>query len=364
MRVLLVNDVALDRGWGTERHVSQLARALAAAGHTVDVFAGEVHHDGWRKAFDAWDPMARRALARRIKEFRPDVVHFHNVLRELSPSVFGVAGAAGAVLTVHDFRIVGHRDPSAGFGPRGLARSWADRIARVVARARIDVAIAVSRSLTDELERADFPAVEYVPCFVDDPPEELLPVAACHDVVFAGQLTADKGPQVILAAFAKVVERHPRARLTIAGDGPDAAALRAQAGAVARVEFTGRLTPDAVEALLARARVVAIPSIPTARREGVPLILLEAAAAGRAILASDDPGIAEAMHELGAGAVLPAGAVDSWAAALDEMLRDDERATACGAHGRERVMETRSERVVLPQIEQVYERARLAARDR
>ena len=59
---MLVNDLAPDVGWGTERHLERLAAGLAARGDDVELFAGEVTHTGPGKLLDLWDPFARRRL--------------------------------------------------------------------------------------------------------------------------------------------------------------------------------------------------------------------------------------------------------------------------------------------------------------
>src|SRR5579872_621042 len=102
MRVLMVNDVAIESGWGAEAHLARLANGLRAAGDTVEVFAGERVHTGATRALDVWDPIARRELAERARRFQPDVIHHHNVLRELSVSVLGVPAGTPTVMTVHE----------------------------------------------------------------------------------------------------------------------------------------------------------------------------------------------------------------------------------------------------------------------
>ncbi|MEK8106126.1 glycosyltransferase [Micromonospora sp. M12] len=54
-----------------------------------------------------WSPASRRGLARVIDEFRPDVLHLHNIYHQLSPSVLAAARTAGVpcVLTLHDYKL-------------------------------------------------------------------------------------------------------------------------------------------------------------------------------------------------------------------------------------------------------------------
>src|SRR5438094_336584 len=118
MRILMVNDMAIESGWGVESHLTRLTEGLRAAGDTVEFFAGEVLHTGPGKMLDVWDPFARRTLRRRAERFDPDVVHYHNVVRELSVSVLGVPARVPGVMTVHEHRLLGVPD-SPPRSPRG-----------------------------------------------------------------------------------------------------------------------------------------------------------------------------------------------------------------------------------------------------
>ncbi|MCW2776689.1 MAG: hypothetical protein JWN17_414, partial [Frankiales bacterium] len=82
-------------------------QAQREAGDLPTLLAGEVVHTGVGRLLDLWDPTARRLLRDRTARERPDVVHLHNVVRELSPSVLGATGGVPVVLTVHDLRVLG-----------------------------------------------------------------------------------------------------------------------------------------------------------------------------------------------------------------------------------------------------------------
>jgi glycosyltransferase involved in cell wall biosynthesis len=330
----MVNDLPLDRGGGTERYISRLVEGLRAAGDIVDVFAGEVDHRGIGKARDFWDPKARRELERRAASFAPDLVHHHHVIRELSVSVLGVPDGVPCAVTVHDHRLVGGTDqPHASWFDR--AKAVKGIFDRAVVRHSVDVLMAVSEQIGSRLRALGFPRVEVVPVFARDQGPAPCGADAARDVVFVGRLAADKGPTVLVEAFARIAERHPDARLVIVGDGPERErvarlaselSLRPPGSASAgggRLELTGWLDEAGVTAALARARVVAVPSRPALRAEGMPLTAIEAAMLGRPLVVSDDPGLVEMLSGSDAGIVTPAGSVDALADALDRLLGDD-----------------------------------------
>jgi glycosyltransferase involved in cell wall biosynthesis len=358
VRVLLVNDLAPDAGWGTETHLRRLARGLAASGDDVELFAGEVHHHGVGKLLDVWDPIARSRLAKRAAAFRPDVVHHCNVVRELSVSVLGVPRGVPTVMTVLDQRIVGVGD----YDMRSL-RGWADGLVKrpidqAVAKRRLDAALGVSASLADKLRKAGFRRVEHVPVYALDPQVPLQPVTANHDIGYVGRLTPDKGIDVLADAFERIAARDRGARLVVAGEGPERERLAALGQRLGgdRVVLRGRLDEPGISAHLSAVRVVVVPSLPSVRPEGSPLAAVEAALHGRPLVTSDDPGLVETLSILGAGEAVPAGDVAALAAALDRVLTDDELAMRWSEQSRRTAIATFAPDVVTARVREVHER--------
>ncbi len=109
-------------------------------------------------------------------------------------------------------------------------------------------------------------------------------------ILIASRLVTLKGIDVAIAAMAHV---RTRARLVIAGDGPERAALSAHAGAA--VTFVGQVEASLRDRLLGEASVVVVPSrvMPSGRTEGTPMIALEALAAGVPVVASAVGGLCE-----------------------------------------------------------------------
>jgi glycogen(starch) synthase len=138
----------------------------------------------------------------------------------------------------------------------------------------------------------------------------------------------EKGFDVALAAFAVIARRRAGVHLTIAGDGPERAALQEQASALgiaAAVEFTGWVAPDAVPDLIAGAAVVAIPS----RSEGLPAVALEAAAMGRPVVAARVGGLPEVVLHGQTGLLVDVDS-EALAGAFTALLDDPETARQMG----------------------------------
>lgn len=145
----------------------------------------------------------------------------------------------------------------------------------------------------------------------------------------AARLVASKGLDVLIRAFASV--DLPDARLRIAGDGPEEGALRRlcrELGVADRVEFLGRL-PQALE-LFQQADVVVVPS----RDDAFPLVVLEAFACGRCVIASAVGGIPEAVRDGETGLLVRPGDPQDLAGALSEAYQSPELRARLGAAAR------------------------------
>jgi glycosyltransferase involved in cell wall biosynthesis len=257
-------------------------------------------------------------LRRLLRDWAPDLVHAHG----LRAGAFAALARAGLpyrlVVTVHNI------PPAAG--PGRLVHAGLERL---TAR-RADAVTWVSRDLAARMRRAGARdggrAVVAAPGFTPPEPGQ---VAAARDdlggmdrpaVFAAGRLAEQKGFAVLIDAAARWQGRDPAPVLAIAGEGPLAGELGAQARAAGvPVRFLGRRAD--VPALMAAADVVVVPSL----WEGQPLVLQEALRAGRPVVASRAGGIPDLTGEDGA-LLVPPGDAAALAGAVLTIL--DDRAAA------------------------------------
>jgi glycogen synthase len=161
---------------------------------------------------------------------------------------------------------------------------------------------------------------------VDPKPSLPLP-AGPGRVLFAGRLEHRKGADVLIKAVPKVLMHLPEARFVFLGadaGAPDGGSYRARMqslvddmGVSDAVEFRGRRGgPETVEEELRRATVCAVPS----RWESMGYVAAEAAAVGRPVVASRIPALEAIVDDGVTGRLVPVGDVDSWAAAIVEVL--------------------------------------------
>lgn len=182
---------------------------------------------------------------------------------------------------------------------------------------------------------ADWPKVRVVRCGVDDAFLRAgpLPPAAGRRVVCVGRLAEQKGQLVLVEAAARLAAAGVGFELVLAGDGPMRPQIEAAVAAHRlgdRVRITGWLSNDAVRAELAAARVMALPSF----AEGLPVVLMEALALGRAVVTTYVAGIPELVRDGVNGWLVPAGDPDALADALAAALAaDDARLAEMGRAG-------------------------------
>lgn len=141
--------------------------------------------------------------------------------------------------------------------------------------------------------------------------------SAVPAVLFLGRHERRKGLQVLLEAFDLLARRGVEAELRVAGDGPLTRGLRSSFSHLRNVVWLGRIAAPEKVRELASAEVLCAPSL---GGESFGIVLLEAMAAGTAIVASDIPGYRYVLRP-GADAVLvPPGRAEPLASALSEAL--------------------------------------------
>lgn len=166
-----------------------------------------------------------------------------------------------------------------------------------------------------------------------------------------GRLAPIKGQDLLLEAFARVVPRHPDARLVLVGDGPSRATLESRAerlGLNGSVAFLG-LRADAPE-LLPGFDLYVQPSL----NEGMGRALAQAMAVGLPPIVSDAPGPRELIGDSGAGVIFPVGDVGALTDALDALLHHPSARHALGEAARRRSSEFWTEKEMVDALERLY----------
>jgi glycosyltransferase involved in cell wall biosynthesis len=153
-------------------------------------------------------------------------------------------------------------------------------------------------------------------------------------LVFVGRLTAIKGVRVLLEALRVARAADSGIRLTLVGDGDDRPALEALAAAMGdAVRFAGYRSQEEVANILATADVFVLPSF----AEGVPVVLMEAMAAGKPVIATRIAGVPELVEDGESGLLVPPGDAASLGAAIARLAGDPAMGQRMGKAGRAKV---------------------------
>jgi len=153
-------------------------------------------------------------------------------------------------------------------------------------------------------------------------------------MIFIGRLAPVKGLRVLIESFAGLLKTHPDAQLIVVGNGPDHNWLAHQAkGFGNSLVLTGTLSQAEVANELAQSHALVLPSF----AEGVPVVLMEAMAAGRPVIATQVAGVSELVENGVNGFIVPPGDAVGLTARMQDLADDPALRRRMGAAGRETV---------------------------
>jgi glycosyltransferase involved in cell wall biosynthesis len=283
------------------------------------------------------DLRAIRQLTRLMREHPPQVVHTH--MAKAGALGRTAARRAGIAATVHTF----HGHVLEGYFGRPVNAAIV-RAERHLA-GRTDALVAVSSAVRDDLLRIGIGAAEQwrvIGYGLDLEPLleiEVDPVDARRSlgipvdvpvVGIVGRLVLIKNHRLFFEAARAVLERHPETVFVVAGDGELRAMLEGEAGRALgdRVRFTGWVL--SLPRLYAALDVVVLTSL----NEGTPFSLIEAAASGTPVVATDVGGVTEAVVHGETGLVTPRDDASALAREISRIVDDRALARRMGEAGR------------------------------
>jgi glycosyltransferase involved in cell wall biosynthesis len=306
------------------------------------------------------DVRALYALRALLAEFAPDVVHTHaSKAGALGRRAARKLGAAARIHSFHGHVLEGYFNATVSKGILLLERRLARETDRIVA---------VSHATAEDLVRLrvvpDERRLVVVPPGIDLDP--LLAIRARHgslraligagdsDVVIGvvGRLAEVKRPEWALDVFALLAPRYLQLHLAFIGDGSERG----------RIERRIRSLPEAMQrrAHLLGARDDMVPvladldlSLLTSRAEGLPIALIEAAAAGKPAVAARVGGVEEIVAHERTGFV--GDTVDELAFGVAQLVDSPATASAMGQRARIRVADRHSARALADRLENLYQ---------
>ena len=351
MNIALVSPYDFAYPGGVTAHISCLADNFTRMGHNVKIVTP---HSNVHDAPDRDDiitvgrpfpiPMAGSVaritlsprLAPKVKkilmEGNFDVVHIHEPLASALPITFLRFSKAVNIGTFHAYH-GSHRGYKYG---RRILNRWFRKL---------DGKIAVSRPAAEFVSQY-FPGYyNIIPNGIDVShfSADVAPIEKYYDgkinILFVGRMEKRKGLKHLVRAYAKVKAEVPDSRLIvvgpIGGDYEDCERIIAENG-TEDVDFTGYVSYDDLPRYYRAADVFCSPAI---GKESFGIVLLEAMAAARPIVATNIEGYASVMTHGVEGLLVRPKDEESLVQALVKLLNDEERRSELGAQGRVKAWE-------------------------
>lgn len=365
LKIAMVSPYDFTWPGGVTIHVSQLARELERSGHEVQVLAP---HSPSRECQDGdlLVPLGRSVplpsngsiarvslsvwLARRIRALlqreQYDVIHLHEPMAPILPLTVLEYSNTVNVGTFHACRNRQHLYRMS----RPVIKRW---------RSRLHGSIAVSPAAMRYVSEAFPGEYEIIPngIDVDHFSQRAVPWPQYQDgktnLIFVGRLEKRKGLRYLLEAYGKLKWDMPNLRLIVVGPGtPDKDSYHVLSSQnLQDVEFVGRVPYEDLPRYYASADIFCSPAT---GGESFGIVLLEAMAAGKPIIASDIEGYRGVMQHGIQGRLFQNKSVESLASELQTLILDPDLRRKMGQQGRTTAPQYRWQ-VVARRVEQYYE---------
>lgn len=314
----------------------------------LDLIEVATHRDGriWGKLGAAAAGLGR--VGYELARGRPRLVYVHTA----SFGSFWRKAIASAMASLARRPYIVHIHGGAFVSFYGGASPPVQAIVRRTLR-RAAAVVALSPTWAREIRSIVDRTVVAIPNPVRVPAEVADPRRRPARIVTLARLGEEKGSFVLVRAFARVLERHPDARLVLAGDGP-VDAIRREArrvGAGESVDLPGWIDPAGRDALLAGASIFVLPS----QIEGLPLSLLEAMSFALPVVVTPVGGIPDVVTDGVNGRLVSVDREDELAQALGSLLDDPATAVRLGAAARRDVVASSSIDVVARRVGDLIE---------
>lgn len=377
---------------GSERYMFECSRMLEEKGHTVfgfsmqhpenvpsptsDYFVRNIEYKNTSAAYKistlastvgktVYSFESKRKIESLVLARKPDLAHVHMISHQISPSILPVFRKHGipVVQTCHEYKLVcpnyklyieeehkicerciggayrnavHHRCIKNSIPASALAAGamYFHKATQIYER-NIDLFICPSAFMAGKLAQGGIPEskIRHLPNFVDV--NAYVPSYENEGyVLFMGRLSEEKGIMTLL----KAMRRNPSTKLVIAGEGPLHAEIETyiETHGMKQVSLAGHKDGDALKSLLGAAAFLVLPS---EWYENSPMVILEAFASGKPVVASSIGGIPESINDGKTGYLYDAGDEEALADCIDRMLKDSGTCLTMGRAARAKVEE-------------------------
>ncbi len=316
MRILFIHTRYRQPG-GEDQALQSEIELLKKKGHTIETLLFQNPEatsfmSNLKNGFDSFFNIhSYRSTAKLIKEFKPDVIHLHNLFFKASPSVLYAAykNNIPVAATIHNYRLI---CPNAlllrnnkpcelcvhkTFALPGIYHKCYHSSAMATGlvtgitglhklintwKKTIGVYITLTNFAKEKIQNSSLNLapnqIIVKPNFTKDPGPSKYEREDFF--LFAGRLSEEKGIKVLLQAFAEI----PNKRLIVVGEGPLKKGLENKFKRNENISFTGKLNNEQTIALMKKCKALIVPSL---WYESLPFVIIEAFSTGTPVLASN-----------------------------------------------------------------------------
>lgn len=382
MRVLLAHNRYVHRG-GEDAVFDQEGALLRAHGHEVVEYLRDnrdLQQGDARMALDTvWSSRSRDEAERVMKQLRPDILHVHNTLPQISPAIYYAAASCNVpvVQTLHNYRLLcangmlmrdgGVCEDCVGktFGMpaivhrcyRGsrlasfsvvstvafhhLIGTWRNRVTRYIALCEFAREKVLQAGLRPE-------RVVVKPNFSRDRHAGVDLTGPRSGALYLGRLSVEKGVDVLIDAWNKL-----EVPISVIGTGTLEDRMRSAAGS--KVTMRGFLSDEEVTEAMRQASFLVMPSIVY---EGFPMVVAETFSAGTPIIASRLGALAELVEDGVTGLHFTPGDPDDLAEKVRWAHAHPAEMAAMGRNARLRYERSYTPEANYTRLIEIYEEAR------
>ena len=386
MKILFIHNKYKQFG-GEDVAVELEASVLIKKGHEVKtIFFDNTSIGGFFSKIAAgfrsiYNFSSAKEVSKIILQFKPDIVHIHNLFFIASPSVINAANRhkIPVILTLHNYRLICANAllmrnnevcelctqktfPLAGIrykcyrdsvaesalvtaitGIHKFSKTWKNKVSTYITLNEFSR----SKLLYSSLQVPEHKMITK-PNFVPDPGEGNSDRE--NFFLFAGRIAKEKGVHVLAQAFAGM----PENKIIIVGDGPERKLLQEKFSRYPNIFFTGEMDKKQVSEYMKKCKAFICPSI---WYEGAPLTIIEAFATGTPVIASRLGSMAESIIDGFNGLHFTAGDADDLRKKIELFIKETEQHSVFYKNARQTYIEKYNEDIHYNAVLKIYEDA-------
>ncbi len=372
MKILQVNKFNYIRG-GAEKYFIEISKELEKIGHQVALFS--MHHPKndtsiWDKYFVSrisfneaklrdriiapgrilYSLEAKKKFKKIVKDFRPDIIHIHNIYHQISPSILSVAKRYNipVIMHLHDYKLVCPNyqlfvDDKICYRCQGekyynclkhkcfKQSFWQSLLATIEMYLHHKVLKIYKKNITYFIAPSEFmkktiinfgwneDKIKVIYNFSEKMNDKVSDKIEDYGLYF-GRLSREKGIEVLLRALSLTDKKN---KLKIIGTGPEENSLRKIVKDLKlsrRVNFLGYKSGQELQDIIRGARLVYLPST---WNENMPLTLLESLNLRKVVIASKTGGLPELIKDKETGFLFENGNIKELARIIDDSYNYD-----------------------------------------